>query len=202
MKIGVINYEAGNLKSVETALRFLGADFIVSDNPGELSGCDKLIFPGVGEASSAMGVLKKKRLDTFLRAQHLEGLPVLGICLGCQIVLDSSDENSTRCLGLIPGKSVQFVRKEGMKVPHMGWNQVKIVKSHYLFEGIPDNSSFYFVHSYYPLVRNSGDVLGVTGYGVELHRHSQTEVCLPYRFHPEKSGEAGLKLLMNFIKYR
>ncbi len=202
MKIGVVDYEAGNLKSVETALRFLGADFIVSDDPEVLSGCGKLIFPGVGEASSAMGVLKKKKLDTFLREQHSEGLPILGICLGCQIVLDSSDENSTECLGLVPGKSVRFVRREGLKVPHMGWNQVKVVKSHYLFEDIPDNSSFYFVHSYYPFVRDKENIVGLTGYGIEFTSVFSNGSLSAVQFHPEKSGEAGLKLLKNFIEYR
>ena len=137
MKIGIVDYDAGNLKSVETALSFLGADYFVSKDPDILKRCDKLIFPGVGEAGSAMKVLKNRGLDSLLRDYFKSGKPLFGICLGCQIVLDSSEENDTECLGLVSGISREFSPDMRLKVPHMGWNQVEQRGSHYIFK---DNS--------------------------------------------------------------
>ena len=202
MKIGVVDYEAGNLTSVETALRYLNADFVISGDSGLLKGCDKIIFPGVGEASSAMKTLKSRGLDVFLKDTFKEGLPILGICLGCQIVLESSEENNTECLGLVPGKAVLFPRDMELKVPHMGWNQVETVKDHYLFEGIRDNSSFYFVHSYFPKLEKDENAVGKTDYGIRFSSVFSYKNLSAVQFHPEKSGEAGLKLLENFIRYR
>ena len=150
MKIGIVDYDAGNLKSVETALNFLRADYFVSSDPDLLLKSDKLIFPGVGEASSSMKVLKSRGLDSFLRDYFKSGKHLFGICLGCQIVLDSSEENNTECLGLVPGTSREFSHETGLKIPHMGWNQVKYSDNHYIFKDVPDSTSFYFVHSYYP----------------------------------------------------
>lgn len=202
MKIGVVDYEAGNLTSVETALRFLKADFVISGNPDSLEGCDKVIFPGVGEASSAMRTLKSRGLDVFLKETFEKGIPMLGICLGCQIVLESSEENDTQCLGLVPGRAVRFPVDTDLKVPHMGWNQVESVKEHYLFEGIKDKSSFYFVHSYYPQLGDTENAVGMTNYGISFSSVFSYKSLSAVQFHPEKSGEAGLKLLDNFIRYR
>ncbi len=201
MKIGVVDYEAGNLKSVETALNFLGAEFIISKYPEDLAGCGKIIFPGVGEASSAMNVLEDTGFGSFLKKSFKADIPILGICLGCQVVLDSSDENLTPCLGLVPGKAARFPEKPGYKIPHMGWNQVKIKKDHYLFNDVPDYSSFYFVHSYYPVPGNQEDEIALTEYSITFSSVFSRRNLVAVQFHPEKSGEAGLKMLQNFIKY-
>ncbi len=198
--IGILNYDAGNLKSVETALGFLGAKYFVSSDPEKLLKSDKLIFPGVGEASSSMRILKSRSLDSFILEYFKRGNPILGICLGCQIVLDSSEERDTKCLGLVPGTSKEFSHDMGLKIPHMGWNQVKSAGSHYLFDGIPDNSSFYFVHSYYPEPENTDVGIASTDYGISFCSAFSVDNLVAVQFHPEKSGPHGLKMLDNFIK--
>ena len=199
MKIGIVDYDAGNLKSVETALAYLGGDFFVSGDPSKLSKCDKLIFPGVGEDQSSMKVLQKKDLDIFIKEYFKKGNPVLGICLGCQIVLDFSEERDTKCLGLIKGRSREFSSGMGLKIPHMGWNQVRQFENHYIFNDIPDNSSFYFVHSYYPDPDNQSMCIGKTDYGITFSSAFYYENLIAVQFHPEKSGPHGLHLLDNFI---
>ena len=200
MKIGIIDYDAGNLKSVETALNFLGGDYFVSSDPEKLLKSDKLIFPGVGEASSSMSILKSRSLDSFIQEYFKRGNPILGICLGCQIVLDSSEERDTKCLGLVPGTSKEFSHKMGLKIPHMGWNQVKSTGTHYIFNGIPSNSSFYFVHSYYPEPENNDVSIAFTDYGISFSSAFSVDNLVAVQFHPEKSGPHGLKMLDNFIK--
>ena len=199
MKIGILNYDAGNLKSVETALAYLGAKYFVSSDPYELAKSDKLIFPGVGEAQSSMKILKKRGLDIFLREYFKKGNPILGICLGCQIVLDSSEERNTKCVGLVPGNSKEFSHNMGLKIPHMGWNQVQSTNNHYIFKDIPNNSSFYFVHSYYPDPDNQNAVIALTDYGISFSSAFSVDNLVAVQFHPEKSGPHGLKLLDNFI---
>ncbi|HDQ14334.1 MAG TPA: imidazole glycerol phosphate synthase subunit HisH [Sediminispirochaeta sp.] len=201
-KIGIVNYEAGNLKSVETALSHLGLDFFVSAEAEELDRAERLIFPGVGEASSAMAKLREKGLDTFLTAYFKSGRPILGICLGAQIVLGSSEENQSACLDLVPGKARRFPSTPGLKVPHMGWNTCSYREGHYLFDGIPRESSFYFVHSYYPEPENSDTVIGTTNYGIDFCAALEFENLTAVQFHPEKSGKWGLKLLDNFARKR
>ncbi len=200
MKIGIVDYDAGNLKSVETALAHLDADFFVSGDPSLLNESDKIIFPGVGEARSSMSILKERGLDLFLKNFFKTGKPLLGICLGCQIVLDSSEENSTDCLGIVPGISREFNREMGLKIPHMGWNQVSYRKNHYIFKDIPENSSFYFVHSFYPSLSSIETAIGVTEYGIEFSSAFSVDNLVALQFHPEKSGPPGLKILDNFIK--
>ncbi len=200
MKIGIVDYDAGNLKSVETALSFLGADYFVSGDPDILTRSDKLIFPGVGEAGSSMKVLKNRGLDSLLRDYFKSGKPFFGICLGCQIVLDSSEENDTECLGLVPGTCREFSQNIGLKVPHMGWNQVEHRRSHYIFKDVPNYASFYFVHSYYPELKNPQTTIAVTEYGITFTSAFSIENLVSVQFHPEKSGPFGLKILDNFIK--
>jgi len=200
LKVGIIDYDAGNLKSVETALKYLGAEYFVSSDPDRLLKSDKLIFPGVGEAYSSMEILKTRSLDIMLRDYFIKGNPILGICLGCQIVLDSSEERDTSCLGLVPGNSKEFSHNMGLKIPHMGWNQVKQSGQHYLFTDIPDNSSFYFVHSYYPEPSSPGTTIAKTDYGISFSSAFSMENLVAVQFHPEKSGPHGLKMLDNFIK--
>jgi glutamine amidotransferase len=197
--IGVIDYQAGNLKSVETALKYLEADFIISGNPDELRKTEKLIFPGVGEARAAMDVLHNRGLDDVVKWFAEQGRLVLGICLGCQIILDYSEERETECLGIIPGRVKRFPSDSGLKVPHMGWNKVRTLKDHWIFRDIPQNSTFYFVHSYYPSPGNSEDSLSVTEYGFSFSSGVCRENVIAFQFHPEKSGKYGLTLLNNFV---
>ena len=200
MRIGIVDYDAGNLKSVETALDYLGADYFFSSKPDNLMNSDKLIFPGVGEANSSMKVLKKSGLDIFLKEYFKSGKPIFGICLGCQIVLDSSEESDTDCLGLVKGTSREFSHDMGLKIPHMGWNQVEQQGKHYIFKDIPDYTSFYFVHSYYPDLKYPDYVISSTEYGIPFTSGFSVDNLISVQFHPEKSGPYGLKVLDNFIK--
>jgi len=197
--IGVVDYEAGNLKSVELALRHLGADFYVSKDPEKLITADRMIFPGVGEAFASMAVLGKTGLGDAVKEFAASGKPLLGICVGCQILFDFSEERNTDCLGIIPGKILEFSADMGLKVPHMGWNQVSHLGRHPVFNGIADDSSFYFVHSYYPHPEADGLEIGRTEYGIEFTSAVARDNVVATQFHPEKSGEIGLKLLGNFI---
>ena len=203
-RTGVVDYDAGNLKSVETALRYLGADFFVSGNPSDFSSADRLIFPGVGEAGAAMAVLSRTGLDKMITDFHHSGKPLLGICLGCQIVLSHSEEGNTVCLGLVDGEVKRFPPATGLKVPHMGWNQVTWPSSarHPLFNGIPESSSFYFVHSYYPSPADTAIVAGETLYGIRFASVFVKDNLCATQFHPEKSGRKGLRLLDNFLSWK
>jgi len=200
MTVGIVDYDAGNLKSVQRALSHIGTDHLLSRNPDELLSCDRLIFPGVGEAFSAMKILKERKLDRAIRDFFETGRPVLGICLGCQIILEYSAERSTDCMGIIPGQALRFP-KSGLKVPQIGWNEVRQVHAHPLWRDIPDNSNFYFVHSYYPLASSSDFVLGTTEYGIEFTSAIVRNNLAAFQFHPEKSGPVGLKLLSNFLAW-
>ena len=202
MTVGVVDYEAGNLKSVETALRALGARITVSASPQELLSTDRLIFPGVGDAAAATAVLRARGLDDAIRSFVATGRPVLGICLGSQIVLDASEENEATCLGLISGTARRFPADLGVKVPHIGWNQVTPTVSHPIFEGIPSGASFYFVHSYYPSPDDPATVLAETDYGIRFASAIARENLTAVQFHPEKSGPHGLRMLRNFLDYR
>lgn len=199
-RVAVVDYAAGNLTSVETALRRIGASFFVSGDPEELEKSGRLIFPGVGEARAAMRELGNRGLDAFLRPYVASGRPVLGICIGCQIILSSSEENETQCLDIVPGRVRRFPPTKGMKVPHMGWNEVMQRGDSPLFRGIPDRSSFYFVHSYYPEPRRGEDTIGTTEYGIEFVSAYAKENLYAVQFHPEKSGEWGIRLLSNFLE--
>ena len=206
--IAVLDYDAGNLKSVETALRHLGASFEVGSDPRLLALADKIIFPGVGEASHAMSVLAEGRLGQALIDAIGGGVPTLGICLGCQIILATSDEGSTPCLALEKGRGRSFStdfdqQNIHLKVPHIGWNQVCYREDHpasRLFSGIPQKSSFYFAHSYYPALDDPNLVMAVTDYGLEFTSAFGRNNLLACQFHPEKSGPVGLTLLDNFIR--
>jgi glutamine amidotransferase len=196
--IGVVDYGAGNLPSVERALAHIGARFFTTARPEELARADRLIFPGVGEARAAMDVLAERGLDEAIVAFARSGRPLLGICIGAQVVLDASEERSTRCLGLVAGKAVRFRAASGLKVPHIGWNRVRRAAPHPVFAGIPDGAFFYFVHSYYPQVADGGLRVGETDYGVTFTSAFAKDNIVAVQFHPEKSGRHGLRLLGNF----
>lgn len=199
-KIAVVDYQAGNLQSVANALHFLGADFFITSLPEDLAQAEKLIFPGVGEAASAMQNLKKSGLAEGIINFFKSGRLILGICLGSQIILASSEESSCECLGLLPGCVRRFPLKHGFKVPHMGWNRVNFVQPHPLFRDLADNSSFYFVHSYYPEPEDQAYVLAVSDYIHNFPCVIGKDNLLAVQFHPEKSGRQGLRLLLNFIE--
>jgi glutamine amidotransferase len=199
VKIGIVDYKAGNLRSVETALKHLGADFRILDTPEELGRMDKLIFPGVGEAGAAMKVLHESGLGDALKKFYASGKPLLGICIGCQIILDYSEEGETDCLGIVPGRCRRFSSKPGFKVPQMGWNRIAQLRGHPLFDGIPDGAHFYFVHSYYPVPENPKSAIAETEYTDTFSSAYVQENLCAVQFHPEKSGEYGLTFLGNFI---
>ena len=202
MTVGVVDYEAGNLKSVETALLALGARITISASPEELLKTDRLIFPGVGDAAAATAVLRARGLDEGIRDFVATGRPLLGICLGSQIVLDSSEENQATCLGLIAGAARRFPADLGVKIPHMGWNQVTPTVNHPVFAGIPAGASFYFVHSYYPSPDDPASVLAETDYGIRFASAIGRDNLTAVQFHPEKSGPHGLRMLQNFLDFR
>jgi glutamine amidotransferase len=202
MIIGLIDYHAGNRTSVERALSHLGISFRVASSPEELKGVDRIIFPGVGEARAAMDVLKERGLDRALREAAAAAIPILGICIGCQVLLDRSEERSTQCLSIIAGESKRFPAGIGVKIPQIGWNQVVHGGRHDLFRNIPDAASFYFDHSYYPMVSNPDQVIGTTEYGVTFSSAFVSGSVAAVQFHPEKSGRFGLQLLSNFAEWR
>jgi len=200
-RVGVVDYDAGNLTSVTTALKFLEAEYIISSRPEELEETEQLIFPGVGEARNAMQNLRSRGLDNFMRDYFQSGRQMLGICLGSQIVLSKSEEHDTKCLNIVPGTARRFSRNSGLKVPHMGWNQVYPVRSSPLFADIPEGTSFYFVHSYYPDPQAESAVVATAEYGITFTSALQLDNLHAVQFHPEKSGKWGLKLLQNFLNF-
>jgi glutamine amidotransferase len=204
VSVAIVDYAAGNRTSVQNALRFLGADYTVASEPAALLASERVIFPGVGEARAAMDDLARRGMDDALRRVSAEGRPLLGICIGAQVLLQYSAERDTTCLGLVPGKAVAFPEPhpgDGMKVPHMGWNQVQQDRPHALFDGIPDGGSFYFVHSFYPQPADDSIVLGSTEYGVRFASVYAAGNLAAVQFHAEKSGRHGLRLLANFLEW-
>ncbi|MFA5750791.1 MAG: imidazole glycerol phosphate synthase subunit HisH [Candidatus Paceibacterota bacterium] len=192
MKIAIIDYGASNLQSVANALTSLGKSFEIVSDPEKLTDFDKVILPGVGAAGSAMKKLIKSGFAEILPKLKV---PTLGVCLGLQLFADFSEEDNTKCLSIIPGEVNKFQTE--LKVPHMGWNKVEFVKNSSLVAGIPNNSFFYFVHSYC-LETEDKFIIGKTAYGINFPAIVQKDNFYAVQFHPEKSGQWGLKLLANF----
>ncbi len=204
MRVAVIDYQAGNLRSVETALRHLGAEFRITGRPEEALGAERLVVPGVGEARAAMEVLDPAGLGEAIRQFVASGRPTLGICLGAQVIFERSEERNTPCLGILPGEVRRFppsLREAGLKVPHMGWNRVFTRVSHPLLAGVPDGSYFYFVHSFYPQPADLELVLAECDYGLRFAAGVGRGNLAAFQFHPEKSGAPGLRLLANFLSW-
>ena len=194
--IGIINYGAGNIRSVSNALNRISTPHFVSNDCNELNKAHKLIFPGVGEARSAMDALVRNGLTDWLKEVTV---PFLGICLGMQLLFEHTTERTSDCLGIISGTNERF-KSEGskIKVPHMGWNQVQQSRENPLFSGIKSGEYFYFVHSYYaPIVQAT---IGITEYDVQFTSAIQQKNYYGVQFHPEKSSNAGLQLLKNFVE--
>ena len=192
MQIAIVKYNAGNVESVKNALNRLGVEPILTDDAEILEVADRVIFPGVGEASSAMKYLRARNLDAVIKSLRQ---PVLGICLGMQLLCESSDENETSCLGILPQKVRRFA-SETLKVPQMGWNNIFDLQSN-LFAGVGENSYVYFVHSYY--VETGSATIAACDYGMEFSAAVRRENFYAVQFHAEKSGAAGERILENFL---
>jgi imidazole glycerol-phosphate synthase subunit HisH len=199
--IVIIDYQAGNLTSVVRSLKALGVEGTVTQDPAVVAQATRVIFPGVGAAGKAMGTLRELGLDQALRQSFQRGIPILGICLGAQIILEHSEENDTACLGLLPGRTRALSWSEGLKIPHMGWNRVRFLRAHQIFKGLPAGAEYYFVHSYYPAPAETAMVVGVTDHGVEFPCAIGWRNLVATQFHPEKSGRFGLQILDNFLAW-
>ena len=200
--ITIIDYGAGNIRSVERACAEVGVQAIISGDPQIITKAEKIIFPGVGAAPSAMKYLKKTGLDIAIKKAFKAGIPILGICLGAQVVLESSEEGRQKCLGLVPGKTVRFrLKDKTLKIPHIGWNEVKVVQPHPLLEGIKPGDEFYFVHSFYPQPAGDKNIYAVANYGSDFCAALGSRNLFATQFHPEKSGRLGLEMLARFAKW-
>jgi glutamine amidotransferase len=198
--IGVIDYGASNIRSVANAFRFLGIDMCLATRPEDLEGASKLILPGVGAFAPGMENLRRQGFVDFLQRKAAAGVPILGICLGMQFLLDSSTEDGLHPgLGLIPGECVRFEVQE--KVPHMGWNEVEHQGQHPLMAGIPHRGAYaYFVHSYHAAQVAPADIIALTDYGYPFASIIGRGKVMGAQFHPEKSQALGLRLLKNFCE--
>ena len=194
--IVIVDYGLGNLTSVKNAFDKLNINSQISSDPQLMRSANGLILPGVGAAREGMKNLKKRGLDKLIREQAKIGKPILGICLGMQLLLNVSEEGDTVCLGIIDGKANKF--NTTLKVPQIGWNQVKIAKSSPLFKNIADNSYFYFVNSFYCKPFSAQAIIGATEYGEKFCSVLQQDNIFGVQFHPEKSSDTGLQLLKNF----
>lgn len=193
MKVAIVKYNAGNTGSVANALRRLSVEPLITDQPDELASADKVIFPGVGEASSAMRNLRENGLDAVIPCL---AQPVLAVCLGMQLLCEKSDENNTECLGILP-YTVRPFSNDHLKVPQIGWNNISQLKSP-LFAGINDSSWVYFVHGYY--LEKCAETIAVSDYGAEFSAALSVGNFYGVQFHPEKSGDVGERIIKNFLK--
>ena len=204
--IAIIDYRAGNLTSVARALHFLDEPCEVTCDPGKIEKAHRVIFPGVGAAGEAMRNLRSTGLDACIREVFRAGQPVLGICLGSQVIFDYSEEDDAECLGIVPGRVKRFpgeLKENGrpLKIPHMGWNRVDFVGNHPVFRGLPEGSEFYFVHSYYPSPAGEKWVAGWSDYGIRFCAAVAYRNLVAVQFHAEKSGRSGLQILKNFCRW-
>lgn len=198
--IAIIDYDAGNIKSVEKALLLLGQEVKITDQPKEILAADKVVLPGVGAFGDAMGNLNRRGLVSVIQEVAEKGTPFLGICLGLQLLFERSDEApGVEGLGILPGEILRIPHQEGLKIPHMGWNSLHLEHGGRLFRNIPEQSYVYFVHSYYLQAREEDIVKASTEYGVHIHASVEKENVFACQFHPEKSSEVGLQILKNFV---
>jgi len=197
--ITIVDYKAGNLTSVKRALDHLGIDAQISADPEVVRCSERIIFPGVGHAGAAMEVLQSRDLDSALKEAFRNGVPILGICIGCQIILTHSEEGNTPGLNLIPGGCTRFqFEDETLKIPHMGWNTVTVEQPHPVLAHLKPGDAFYFVHSYYPQPTNDVNTFATSEYGITFPVAIGMDNLFAVQFHAEKSGPLGLNLLKNF----
>jgi len=200
--ITLVDYNAGNLTSVRRALATLAVPCEISSDPATIRQAERIIFPGVGHAGAAMQVLKERGLDTALKEAFERGIPILGICIGCQIILERSEEADILGLGLIRGECLRFRPVEAsLKVPHMGWNALTLTRPHPLLAHVKTGDEFYFVHSYYPQPARPECVFATCEYGLVFPAAIGFRNLFAVQFHAEKSGPVGLKLLENFARW-
>ena len=199
MKLVIVDYGAGNLRSVARAVAHAGGQPLITSSGRDVERADALIVPGVGAAADTMANLKRHNMVAPIREYIASGRAFLGVCMGQQALFDVSEEGGEHpCLGVLAGRVVRL--PDGLKVPHMGWNRVRIVQPHPIFENIPDGSYFYFVHSYYPRPDDAAIVIGETEYGVTFASVVGRDNVVATQFHPEKSGATGLRMYENFLR--
>ena len=199
IKMVVIDYQSGNLRSVAKALESVGVAPLVTSSPSDLDKADALVLPGVGSGPAAMDALAQRGLVGPIRDYLASGRPFLGVCLGLQLLLDHTEEGDAECIGAVSGTVKRL--PAGLKVPHMGWNSIRLTTQHPVFHGIPDGSHFYFVHSYYAAPDDDASVAGVTEYGVTFCSIYANKNVVATQFHPEKSGRVGLRVYENFVNF-
>ena len=206
--IAIIDYQAGNLTSVARDVLHIGYKCVVTHRHEQIEAADRIIFPGVGAAGSAMESLKSYGLDSTLQEMFRSGKPILGICLGTQIIMAHSDENNTGCLGFLDGNVRTFPEKMPsangipLKIPHIGWNRIQILHDHPIFSAIKEDDEFYFVHRFYPAPRKKEHILALTDYGILFPSVVGFDNIIATQFHLEKSGRPGLIMLNNFCKWQ
>ncbi|MCI7105322.1 MAG: imidazole glycerol phosphate synthase subunit HisH [Lachnobacterium sp.] len=199
--IAIIDYNAGNLKSVEKALHFLGQECVVTRDFYEIEQADKVILPGVGAFGDAMGQLKKYELDKVIREVTQKGTPFLGICLGLQLLFEGSDESQgVEGLHILDGAIKRIPDQPGLKIPHIGWNSLNLQNNGRLFAGLEEHPYVYFVHSYYLQAEDEQIVKATTEYSTTIHASVEKDNIFACQFHPEKSGDVGLAILKNFAQ--
>lgn len=197
--IAILDYDAGNIRSVEKALQHLGEETILTHDFREIQKADKVILPGVGAFGDAMEHLKHYELDRAIKEVVAMDKPFLGICLGLQLLFESSDETpGVEGLGILKGNILRIPEEEGLKIPHIGWNSLEFPRVGRLFQDLPADPYVYFVHSYYLQAQEPQIVTATCEYGVQIHASVEKNQVFACQFHPEKSGEVGLKILKNF----
>lgn len=198
--IAIIDYDAGNIKSVEKALQYLGEETCVTRDPEEILAAEKVILPGVGAFGDAMQKLHQYGLVEVIKEVVNRRKPLLGICLGLQLLFESSEESpGVEGLGILKGKIVRFPEDAGVKIPHVGWNSLQYPNSGRLFANVPENAFVYFVHSYYLKAEDPQIVTASAWYGTQIHASVEKDQVFACQFHPEKSSETGLRILKNFV---
>ncbi len=199
--IAIIDYDAGNIKSVEKALLHLGEQPVITRDRDVILKSDKVILPGVGAFGDAMAKLKEYNLIEVIHEVVERKIPFLGICLGLQLMFESSEESKgVEGLGLLKGHILRIPEKEGLKIPHMGWNNISVREDSRLFQNLPENPYVYFVHSYYLKAEDPAIVAATTDYSVTIHAAVEKENLFACQFHPEKSSDVGLQILKNFVE--
>ena len=199
--IAIIDYDAGNIKSVEKALNYLGEEAIITRDHDEIVNSDKVILPGVGAFADAMEKIRHYGLEETIHEVVEKNIPFLGICLGLQLMFESSDEGpGVKGLGLLPGKILRIPKSGDLKIPHMGWNSLHFQNNGRLFQGIPEQTYVYFVHSYYLQAEEPEIVKATTEYSTCIHASVEKDNVFACQFHPEKSSDTGLQILKNFVE--